>query len=40
MTPDDDIDLFGIEARYRQIETQRLTGDDYEACLRSGRQRA
>ena len=33
MTRDDDTDLFGIESRYRQIEVQRLTGDDYGACL-------
>lgn len=29
----DDTDLFGIEARYRRIETERLTGDDYETCF-------
>ncbi len=30
MTHDDDTDLFGIETRYRRIETERLTGEDYE----------
>ena len=29
----DDTDLFGIESRYRRIEVERLTGDDYESCL-------
>ncbi|MEZ5933234.1 MAG: DUF2493 domain-containing protein [Alphaproteobacteria bacterium] len=29
----DDTDLFGIETRYRRIETERLTGDDYETSL-------
>jgi len=29
----DDTDLFGIETRYRRIETEWLTGDDYETCL-------